>query len=176
MRADQRPVMNRSGLKRMRREGRLPGVIFGIEREAAMIQLSAKEVKQFLKTGESGVIELVVEGTGTVPVLLEGLQRDPVTKEPVHVDFLKVHEDQIVRTYLSLEYTGKPRGTREGGVAQIQRASIEIRTLPSRVPSSLAVDISQLDIGDVLLAGDLSLPPEVELVSAANELLVSVTK
>lgn len=176
MRADQRPMMNRSGLKQMRREGRLPGVIFGIEREAAMIELAAKEVKQFLKTGESGVIELDVQGKGTVPVLLEGLQRDPVTKEPVHIDFLKVREDQVVRTYLSLEYIGKPRGTKEGGVVQIQRSSIEIRSLPSRVPSSLAVDISELGIGAVLLAGDLSLPPEVELVSAANELLVSVTK
>jgi len=176
MRADQRPVMNRSGLKRMRREGLLPGVIFGIEREAAMIQLSAKEVKQFIKTGESGVIDLVVEGTGTVPVLLEGLQRDPVTKEPVHVDFLKVHEDKIVRTYLSLEYTGKPQGTKEGGVVQIQRSSIEIRSFPNQVPSSLTVDISQLEIGDVLSAGDLPLPPEVSLVSAENELLVSVTK
>jgi len=160
----------------MRQEGRLPGIIIGSEREAVMITLSSKDVRQFLKTGESGVIDLIVEGRGTVPVLLEAVQRDPVTKEPVHVDFLQAHENKIVRTNLSLEYIGKPRGAKEGGVAQIQRSFIEIQTYPSRVPSSISVDISQLGIGDVLFAGNIALPPEVDLVSAENELLVSVTK
>ena len=176
LQAHQRPHTNRTGLKRLRREGRLPGVIFGNEQDNAMIHLSAKAFRQFLRTGGSEMIELQLEGRENVPVLLEGLQRDPITKEPIHVDFLQVREDKIVRTGVVLEYVGTARGTRVGGVVQIQSTSIEVRSLPGRVPSSITVDISNLDLGDTLLASDLKLPAGVELSSADNELLVSVTK
>jgi large subunit ribosomal protein L25 len=176
LQAYQRPHTNRTGLKRLRREGRLPGVIFGSEQDNAMIHLSAKEFRQFLRTGGSAMIELQLEGTANVPVLLEGLQRDPITKEPIHVDFLQVSEDKIVRTNVVLEYVGTARGIRIGGVVQIQSSSIEVRSLPGRVPSLLAVDIGNLDLGDTLFAGDLTLPAGVELMSADNELLVSITK
>lgn len=174
--AERRPATNRTGLKRLRREGRLPGVIFGVEREQAMVHVSAKDFAKFLKSGESGVIELRVEGQGDIPVLLESLQRDPVSKEPIHVDFLKVQADKIVRTFVTVEFTGTPAGTKIGGVVQSQRASIEVRALPNEVPSSIVVDISHLEIGGTLKSGDLELPKGVELVSSDNELLVSVTK
>ncbi|MNJ41741.1 50S ribosomal protein L25 [compost metagenome] len=119
-------------------------------------------------------MEVQVGGSDKIPVLLEGLQRDAVTREYTHVDFLRVKKDELVRTRVTLDYVGTPKGTKLGGIVQTQSTFIEVEALPHQLPSSISVDISELDIGDSLLVGNVELPPEVTLLSAENELLVSV--
>src|SRR5690606_20454498 len=108
------------------------------------------------------------------PVLLEAIQRDPVTRELLHVDFLRVRNDQPVRTKVPIEYVGTAKGSKEGGIVQTQGTTIELEALPANLPSVLTVDISELGVGDTLRVGDVALPSGVTLVSLAEELLVSV--
>lgn len=172
--AEQRSPMNRSGLKRLRNDGRLPGVVMGLNKESDMIHISSQEFQRWVRGGGSGLLEVQVGGTDKIPVLLEGLQRDAVTREYIHVDFLRVRTDELVRTRVTLDYVGTPKGTKLGGIVQTQSTFIEVEALPHQLPSSISVDISELEIGDSLLVGNIELPPEVTLLSSDKELLVSV--
>jgi large subunit ribosomal protein L25 len=172
--AENRSVLNRSNLRKLREEGRLPGVVFGKHMAATMIHISTREFQQWIKTGGSGVMELSIEGQGKVPVLLEGVQRHPVTKDYMHADFLHVRLDEIVRTKITIEFTGTPAGVKLGGILQMQGTFIDVEGLPDRLPSSIAADISGMAIGDSFLVENLPIPPGVTVISPAEELLVTI--
>ncbi|GGD91133.1 50S ribosomal protein L25 [Paenibacillus nasutitermitis] len=174
--AEERNTMNSSGIRNLRRSGRLPGIVFGRNAENKMIHLSTIEFQKWLKQGESGIIGLQLEGKEPVSVLLEDLQRDPVTRDLIHVDFQLVQTHEIVRTKLPVKFKGTPVGTKQGGVVQIQCEFIEVESLPEHLPTSVEFDISGMNIGDSVYVGDFAFSPEVRVISAGNEFLVSVVK
>lgn len=174
LRAEARAAMNKTGLKQLRLSGRIPAVVFGTGENNMMIQLSAKEFGKWARNGKGGILELRFDDREPLPVLLESVQRDPITREYIHVDFLRININEVVRTRVNLDYIGTAKGAKLGGVVQIQSTFIEIESFPDRIPAIIPVDISELDIGNSLHVGDLKLPDGVVLISSANELLVSV--
>jgi len=173
---EKRSRLNSSGLRNLRREGRLPGVVFGKNANNENIHISTNQFEKWLKQGASGFIELQMEGENALTVLLEDLQRDPVTRSLIHVDFQLVQSNEIVRTKLAVKLKGTPVGTKSGGVVQVQDPYVEVEALPKNLPSSVELDISEMEIGDTRFVRDLNLPSEVTVVSGPNELLVSVSK
>ncbi|HEY4390929.1 MAG TPA: 50S ribosomal protein L25 [Paenibacillus sp.] len=171
---EERIPMNRTGLKHLRNSGRLPAVVFGSGTDNQNIHLSTKEFGKWIRRGSGGIIELNLENHDSIPVLLEAIQRDPVTQEYIHVDFLRVKKDELVRTKVNIEFAGTPRGTKLGGIVQTQSTFIEIESFPDKIPGSIVVDISHLEIGDSFHVGDIELPDGLVLISATNELLLSV--
>jgi large subunit ribosomal protein L25 len=161
-------------LKHLRNSGRLPAVVFGSGTDNQNIHLSTKEFGKWIRRGSGGIIELNLENHDSIPVLLEAIQRDPVTQEYIHVDFLRVKKDELVRTKVNIEFAGTPRGTKLGGIVQTQSTFIEIESFPDKIPGSIVVDISHLEIGDSFHVGDIELPDGLVLISATNELLLSV--
>ena len=139
-----------------------------------MILLSAKEFGKWARNGKGGILELHFEDREPIPVLLESVQRDPVTREYIHVDFLRININEVVRTRVNLDYIGTAKGAKSGGVVQIQSTFIEIESFPDQIPATIPVEISRLEIGNSLHVGDLKLPDGVVPISSANELLVSV--
>lgn len=174
LRAETRAAMNKTGLKQLRLSGRIPAVVFGTGENNMMIQLSAKEFGKWARNGKGGILELRFDDREPLPVLLESVQRDPITREYIHVDFLRININEVVRTRVNLDYIGTAKGAKLGGVVQIQSTFIEIESFPDRIPAIIPVGISELDIGHSLHVGDLKLPDGVVLISSANELLVSV--
>ncbi|SFL99327.1 large subunit ribosomal protein L25 [Paenibacillus sp. 1_12] len=174
--AEQRIHLNPSGLRNLRKSGRLPGVVFGRNLENKMIHISTIEFHRWLKQGASGFIEIQLEGKGSLSVLLEDLQRDPLTRDLLHVDFQQVQTNEIVRTKIAVKFKGKPIGMKQGGVVQIQCEFIEVEALPRHLPSAIEFDISDMNIGESVHVKDLELPSEVTVISGGNEFLVSVVK
>lgn len=174
--AENREYSNASGLRRLRRSGRLPGIVFGRNAPNRMIHISSLQFQKWVKQGGSGVIELRLDGDAPLSVLLEDLQRDPVTRELLHVDFQQVQADAIVRTKIPVEFKGVPIGTKQGGVVQIQCAWIEVEALPRHLPSAVQLDISGMGIGESLYVKDAEFAPEVAVISEGNEFLLSVVK
>lgn len=173
---ERRSRLNTSGLRNLRREGRLPGVVFGKNVNNEIIHISTIQFEKWLRRGASGFIELKMEGDSSLTVLLEDLQRDPVTGDLLHVDFQLVQMGEIIRTKIPVKITGTPVGTKSGGVVQIQDPYVEVEALPKDLPSSVELDISAMEIGETRLVKDLDLPSELTVISGANELLVSVSK
>lgn len=173
---EKRPRLNSSGLRNLRQKGRLPGVVFGKNADNEIIHISTKQFEKWLKRGASGFIELQMEGDRSMTVLLEDLQRNPVTRALVHVDFQLVQTGEIIRTKLGVKFVGTPIGTKSGGVVQIQDPYVEVEALPKDLPTTVELDISAMEVGDTRFVKDLILPPEVTVISGDNELLVSVSK
>ncbi|HAF98220.1 50S ribosomal protein L25 [Paenibacillus lactis] len=173
---EKRPRLNSSGLRNLRQKGRLPGVVFGKNAANEIIHISMKQFEKWLKRGASGFIELQMEGDRSMTVLLEDLQRNPITGALIHVDFQLVQTGEIIRTKLGVKFVGTPIGTKSGGVVQIQDPYVEVEALPKDLPTTVELDISAMEVGDTLFVKDLTLPPEVTVISGDNELLVSVSK
>ncbi|GIP40412.1 50S ribosomal protein L25 [Paenibacillus sp. J31TS4] len=173
---ERRPQLNSSGLRNLRRKGRLPAVVFGKNVDNEIINISTKQFEKWLKLGASGFIQLKMEDDQSMTVLLEDLQRNPVTRELIHVDFQLVQMDEVIRTKIMVKFIGTPAGTRLGGVVQIQNPYVEVEALPKNLPSSIELDISAMKIGETRSVKDLNLPTEVTVVSDNNELLISVSK
>lgn len=174
LRGETRTAMNKTRLRQLRRSGQIPAIVFGIGEDNLMIQLSAKEFGKWARSGQGGIVELHLDHREPIPVLLETVQRDPVTREYIHVDFLRINKNELVRTRVNLDYVGTAKGAKLGGIVQIQSTFIEIESYPDHIPAVIPVDISELEIGDSVHVGDLKLPDGVVPISAANELLVSV--
>lgn len=98
--AEQRMPMNRTELKRMRKSGRLPANIGGSDSDRTMIHLSTKAFSKWVRNGSGGVLELTIEEHDSIPVLLEAIQRDPVTWEIIHADFVRVKQDEIQQIHM----------------------------------------------------------------------------
>lgn len=174
LRVETRAAMNKTGLKQLRLSGRIPAIVFGTGEDNMMIQLSAKEFGKWARNGKGGILELRFDDREPLPVLLESVQRDPITREYIHIDFLRININEVVRTRVNLDYIGTAKGAKLGGVVQIQSTFIEIESFPDRIPATIPVEISELEIGNSLHVGDLKLPEGVVQISSANELLVSV--
>lgn len=169
-----RDKQKRAQLKQLRRAGRIPAIVFGADEHNIAIDVPKTEFMQWMKTGGGGVVHLKLNNQEEMPVLLEDLQRDPLTREIIHLDFLRVDAAKQVRTKLPIVYTGAPVGTKQGAIIQTNSALIEVQALPAQIPDSLSVDISGLDVGDMLQARDMDLPEGMHLVSSSQEVLVAV--
>lgn len=176
LQTDQRTHLNSSGLRNLRKSGILPGIVFGRNTENEMIQISTIEFERWLKQGAVGFIELQLEGRDPLTVLLEDLQRDPITRDLLHVDFQQVQTNEVVRTKIAIKFKGTPIGTKLGGSVQTQCEFIEVEALPRHLPDTIEFDISGMEIGETVLVKDVELPSEVTVISGDNELLVSVIK
>jgi len=174
--AEQRDYLNSAGLRNLRRAGRLPGIVFGKQAANRMIHISTIQLQKWMKLGASGFIELRFEGQDAVTVLLEDFQRDPVTRELLHVDFQQVQTGTVLRTKIPLKFKGTPIGTKQGAVVQIQRAFIEVEALPGHLPTSVEFDISGMEPGASIQVKDAVFSPDVTVISDEKEMLLSVVK
>lgn len=168
----QRESFNRASLRQLRESGRIPAVIYGAQIESIPVHVDAKELAKVSRTGRSEFFDVKVEGGETYPVLIKDIQQRG--GQVVHVDFQKVSKNKPIRVKVPLTLTGTAIGTKAGGVLQVQTTDLEVEALPDDLPAGLDVDISNLDTGDKLVAGDLPLPNGVTLVSSEEELLASV--
>ena len=162
--------------RRLRREGAVPAVVYGRGLEPVSVAVNRRDLYGALHTeaGLNALINLEVGKDAFLTVARE-IQRDPVRGEIVHLDFLQISLDETIQAEVGIEYLGEPAGVVEGGIVETVRTSVMIEALPTAIPSSIALDISGLSIGDSASVVDL---PELEGVSYVDDpesTLVTVT-
>jgi large subunit ribosomal protein L25 len=163
--------------KALRREGRVPGVCYGAGGGPVPIELDAHEFTR-LGLGSSGAHLLrfksdEAELQGKI-ALVRDIQIHPISDAPLHVDLLRIDTSKPVDAMISLAYVGKSKGVVEGGIVQPLRRELNVRALPDRLPESIEVDVTELDIHDSIHVEDLVLPEGVEAIHAENFTLVTV--
>lgn len=164
LRATKRVTSGTRPSKRLRREGRVPGVVYGASVDPQPIHVSSRDLYTVLHTeaGLNAIIELDVEGDAVLTVARE-VQRHPVRGEIEHLDFIEVRMDTEIQAEVGVEYTGSPIGVRdEGGIVETIENSVTISALPTAIPSSIEVSIEHLSLGDTLKGSDL---PTIEGVT-----------
>lgn len=161
-------------VKQLRRDGFTPIIVYGREFETTPLQVDSKELETLLlAVGGTQVVELKV-GKETVPVLAQIVQRDPVRRDILHVDFYRVDMDRVIRTSVPIVYTGVAP-VLESGEAIIQSLlnAIEIEALPADLLPQIEVDISILtEIGQMIMVGDLVVNDKVSIITSPEEPIV----
>ncbi|UUZ82179.1 50S ribosomal protein L25 [Paenibacillus sp. P26] len=160
--------------KDLRKQGKVPGVVYGKKVTQTPIAIEQKELLALLKTNPHAIIDMEVPQFGKRPVMINEIQRDPISRQSLHVDFHQINMDEPVNTTVRLEFTGDPVGVGVGGILQIQHHELEIRRLPQQIPSAIEVDISGLDIGQNLLVSELKAPEGLEVRTDEHDVVATI--
>jgi large subunit ribosomal protein L25 len=152
-----------AALKKMRREGFVPAVLYGATEDNLNIKIETKRLVDLLHhtVGENLLVNLEIEGGGTKMAMIKDIQHDPLSSAILHADFHAVSADQQVNANVPLELVGSAHGVKEGGVLQHQVHSLDVQCLPKDLPETIQCDVSELAIGDALHIRDLQLPDGV---------------
>lgn len=172
-----RAVLGSAESRRLRRQGLVPGVLYGRERPVA-ITIGERDLRAAL-TGESGanaVLDVVVDGGSAHASVLKEYQRDPVRGTITHVDLQEVRLDQPIHATVPVHLTGEAAGTKAGGVLTQAVMEITVEALPLEVPASVDFDVSELELGSSAHLGEIALPEGVTLLDDPETTLASVTQ
>jgi large subunit ribosomal protein L25 len=151
--------------RRLRRAGRIPGVLYGGEVEPVSFSVDARELRVAL-AGSGAVVDLSVDGSKPTPVVLKEAQRDPVRGHTTHVDLLRVRLDKPIHAVVPLELTGveDTPGVKEGGILEQLTRELNIEALPTAIPESIVHELGELQIGDTLALEAVVFPDGVTLL------------
>ena len=164
--------------RRSRGEGNIPAVVYGLGMDPVSVEIDAREFTNALKTeAGSNVIFNLEIGKEKYTALAREIQKHVYRNEFLHVDFIQVDLSQTVDADVQINFTGIPMGVKEeGGVVQTVNSTITITALPTNIPTSLDLDISELNVGDNLAAADVDLPEGVELANDEDDsILITIT-
>ena len=173
--AEPRTVAGSRPAGRLRREGKVPAVMYGLETETANVTVPSRELNHIL-AGESGantLITLKLDGEEHL-ALARQIQRHPTRGDLLHVDFIRVRRDVAVAAEIPVHLVGEPEGVRDGGILEQLVFTLSIEAKPEDIPPGVEADVSALNIGDQLLVADLRLPPGVAVQQEPDELVVQV--
>lgn len=174
-----RPGKGKSVARRLRRDGRLPAIVYGVG-EPVPIDCNAREAEQLVHTlhGSERLISLQIEDGGAAAqqrhVLLKSVQEAPVGHSLLHIDFHEVDVTKAVHVSVEVHTEGRPVGEKDGGTLQQVTYEVFIECLPTLIPERLTLDVAGLRIGESLHVKDLVVPEGVKVVSPADETLCVV--
>lgn len=176
LRAETGRVQGSRSSRRLRRAGQVPAVVYGKDIEPQAIAVDRRDLYGVLHTeaGLNALINLDIEGGDTRLTMARSIERHPVRGEIIHVDFVTISLTEKTRVDVALELRGDPVGVREGGIIETINASILVEALPTDIPTSIVVDVADLNIGDTLRIGDLPAIEGVEFIDDVDEPLVTV--
>lgn len=177
LRATKRTETGKAAAKRLRRQGLVPAVAYGLGEEPRLLTLDNREVRHHLaRHGASGLVTLRIEGENDVPTIIKEIQTHPASHELSTVDFLRVSLSEEVQAVVPLVLEGDPIGvTQDGGILVQAAHTLEVSALPQNLPEHITLDVSSLEMnGPALTVADLQLPDGVTVITDAEEALAIV--
>jgi large subunit ribosomal protein L25 len=163
--------------RRIRRSGEVPAIVYGKGIEPIPISVDAHELQTVLHTeaGANALINLEIDGGETILTLARVIERHPFRSEYRHIDFVKIALDETVTAEVAIEFLGTPVGVIEGGVFSPQRTHVMVEALVTEIPSSIALDISEVEVGGALRISDLPLVEGATYTEDPEAVVMSVT-
>lgn len=174
LKAQKRTILGRK-VKTLRREGIIPAHVFGHKVKTEHVQVTENEfLKVFEKTGETGIIDLAIDGQKK-PVLVKNIQLHPATDKLLHIDFYQVNLTEKVKVNVPLEIIGQsPAAHKKIGVLLTPISELEIEALPANLPENIEVDVSKLEsVGDEIKVKDLKVDRNKIEIHADEEMVVA---
>ena len=160
---------------RLRRLGKVPAVVYGLDTETVSITVPARDLQHIL-AGESGantLITLDVDGE-SVLTLARQIHRHPTRGELVHVDFIRISRDIAVSAEIPVHLLGEPTGVRDGGLLEQLLFNLTVEAMPGNIPVSIEIDVTALAIGDQLRVEDIPLPEGVVTYAETDFVIAQV--
>ena len=162
--------------RRLRREGLVPGVVYGGGDEPQHFAVDGRILRNTL-AHSGAILEVSIDGAAATPVLVKDVQRHPVRGEAVHVDFLRVRMDEAIQTTVTIHLEGgdEAPGVVEGGVLSQETREVTVEALPGDIPETIEHDVSGMHINDTLTLGEITAPNGVTVIDDPETVIASVT-
>jgi large subunit ribosomal protein L25 len=160
--------------RRLRRDGRVPGVVYGGAGESLGIDADGRELRLVLASS-GAVVDLSIDGKKATPVVLKEAQRDHVRGGMTHVDFLRVRLDEEIHAVVPLELVGieDAPGVKEGGVLEQITRELNVQALPTAIPESIVHEVGEMQIGETIGLSAVAMPAGVTLLDDVEEMVVA---
>jgi large subunit ribosomal protein L25 len=161
--------------RRLRRSGRVPGVLYGGDAEPLAFSVDARELRHAL-AGHGAVLE-VSDGGSSSPAILKSAHYHPVRGETLHVDLLRVNLNVAIHAVVPLELTGgdDSPGVKEGGVLEQITRELNIEALPTAIPESISHDVSRMQINDTITLAEITVPAGIVLLDEPEETVATLS-
>jgi len=176
IKAEKRDVFGKNASRRLRREGMIPAILYGGDASNVPLTLRKQDVFMILRsdTGENTVFQVSFDSE-IRDVMIKELQRDPVTDEILHADFVHIAMDKVIRVSVPVVSVGEAVGVKaEGGFVDFITREVEVECLPKDIPEHIEIDISGLHLRQSLKAEDITLPEGVKLIASSDTILVMI--
>jgi large subunit ribosomal protein L25 len=176
IKAEKRGAFGKNASRRLRREGMMPAVFYGADRANVPLTLKKKDLFTILmsESRERTIFQISYDSE-LKDVMIKELQRNPVTDEILHADFIQIAMDRAIHVSIPVITVGEAVGVKtEGGFVDLITREVEIECLPKNIPERMEVDISNLHLRQSLKVGDLTAPEGVKLISRPDTLLVII--
>ncbi|MDE0025230.1 MAG: 50S ribosomal protein L25 [Spirochaetaceae bacterium] len=171
--AELRTRTKKGAARRLRREGRIPAVMYG-HREPLLLSIDAREFsRKFQRISESTIIHLSAGGD-TYDVLVKDFQIDHLIERLDHIDFFEIERGRVLRARVLLHFVGSPVGVREGGLQELLVHEVEVESLPRDLPEKIDVDIENLGVGQSVHASDLVVPDGVRVLTSQDQVIALI--
>ena len=178
LKAQKRDDLGKGASRSLRRAGRVPAVLYGRDRDSIHLSVDAHEAEHLFHSisVDNTIVEIAVEGDRSpYPTLVREIQTHPWRDSLVHIDFLQIQEGVEVDLEIPVELVGVPVGVRlGGGVLEQIVHELEVRCIPSKIPESFTLDVSELQINDSLHVSDIPLTEGVEILMSPEQTICAV--
>ncbi len=175
---EKRSTTGKNEARRDRVAGRIPAVVYGAGKANVPISVNKKALADLFRegAGENAIFLLKLAGSDqSRHAMIKELQRDPVSRKPLHIDFVRVLMDVKITLKVAIEVVGIARGVKaDAGILDLVTREIEIECLPTNIPAHIAVDVSELGIGDAIRVSDLPAIEGVRIVESPEKVVVHV--
>ncbi|MDR2494701.1 MAG: 50S ribosomal protein L25 [Spirochaetaceae bacterium] len=160
--------------RRLRRNGRIPGVLYGRKGEAKSLEMDALEFMNSIKhISETTIVKVELDGE-THDAFVKDMQRNIINGKVLHVDFYEVESGVILRAKVSIHIQGNPVGVREGGSLEVPMHDVEVECLPQDLPERIIVDVSGLGVNQSIHVRDLGLGSGVRTITGSDQVVAVV--
>jgi large subunit ribosomal protein L25 len=174
--AELRTKTGKGVARQIRRNGLIPGVVYGRGNDPRPIKVDPQDIEKLLLS--NAIFDLTFVGEDgeedEAVVIIKDYQKDVIKQNLLHVDFQFISMDEKITVSVPMHLEGEAAGVRDGGVLQQLLREIEIDALPAEIPEEITIDISELEVGESLSVVDLELPEGIELVTDKDEVIVTV--
>jgi large subunit ribosomal protein L25 len=175
--AQPRDPGNKNAARRVRREGKIPAVVYGAGKDSLPIAVDPRQVLRILnsETGHNTIFDLAVDHDKTKAMIVDW-QYEPIKGKLLHIDLKRIAMDKKLTVMVPIELKGEPKGVKqEGGILEQMLREVEIECLPADIPSFIEVDVADLGFGVVLRVADLPHNPKLKFLTDENQPVAHVT-
>lgn len=175
VKANTREDFRRSATNELRKNGKVPAVVYGQNQDPVSISVDSLELLKTLRDeGRNVIISLDVEGKSPIDVMLHEHQIEPIRDELHHADFFRIDMSSEVDVQVPIHIDGDAVGVREGGILSQPLHELSIRAKPNEIPEEIKVDVSNLDVNDSLLVSDLKEGRNYEIMEDETTTIVTI--
>lgn len=161
--------------KKIRRSGRIPGVLYGEKINNLLFEISEMDLNREINAGgEHGVLNVNINGENH-QALIKEIQRDPVNHKVIHIDLEDINDDKIIQSDVPIVFMGEDRMGRNGGILQKEKDSVKVQCKANMLPKYINIDVTGLKYGQTYRINDIEVSNEIIFLEDPNTVIVAIT-